>query len=306
MVSRRSVAVCPLLEVVQSQLTLSRACGTFNMPRQDRLLIIICADATPLWQTSAIKCDIHVTVWSEGVVATGDVRRWATWLALDGPDDTHCLRAIDTKAKLNQDVLDVLSTAVVWHLGNHIPSVCALTGDGKAMLSANCHRVGCHCIDSLARANSVPAQCRWGSFLRAIGPYNRVGDVEHGSCRIANTIVKRVNETLKGLIENGAPDVARAARDAGKALVLELHKLLDEVKNVPHADRLAPRPTKARKFDITGGKMFFEDSALHGRVMAVLWDNVSDVAFGGVKFFLLMKHVLLSMHRLHALWRKRD
>ena len=72
-VSRRSAAVCPLLEVVQSQLTLSRACGTFNIPRQDRLLIIICADATPLWQTSATKCDIHVTVWSEGVAAAGDV-----------------------------------------------------------------------------------------------------------------------------------------------------------------------------------------------------------------------------------------
>jgi hypothetical protein len=89
-------------------------------------------------------------------------------------------------------------------------------------------------------------------------------------------------------------------------LVLELHKLLDEVKNVPHAERLAPRPTKAGKFDITGGKMFFEDSALHGRVVAVLRDNLPDVAFGGVKFFLLMKHVLLSMHRMHALWRKRD
>ena len=299
-VSRRSAAVCPLLEVVQSHLTLSRACGTFHIPRQDRLLIIICADATPLWQTSATKCDIHVTVWSEGVAAAGDVRRWATWWALDGPDDTHCLRAIDTKANRNQDVLDVLSSVHVWHLGNRIPIVCALTGDGKAMLSANYHKgkcwVGCHCIDSLARANSVPAQCRWGSFLRAIGPCTRVGDVEHGSCRIANTIVKRVNETLKDLIENSEPDVARAARDARKALVLELHKLLDEVKNVPHAERLAPRPTKAGKFDITGGNMFFEDSALHGRVVAVLRDNVPDVAFGGVKFFLLMKHVLLSMH----------
>ena len=145
-----------------------------------------------------------------------------------------------------------------------------------------------------------------GSFLRAMGPCNRVGDKEHGLCRIASAIVKQVNETLKDLIENGAPDVARAPRDAGKALVLELHKLFDEVKNVPHAERLAPRPTKARKFDITGGKMFFEDSALHGRVVAVLRDSLPDVAFGGVKFFLLMKHVLLSMHRMHALWRKRD
>ena len=181
MVSRRSAAVCPLLEVVQSQLTLSRACRTFKIPRQDRLLIIICADTTPLWQTSATKCDIHVTVWSVGVAAAGDVRSRATWWALNGPDDTHCFRAIESKANLNQDVLDVLSTVYVRHLGNHILSVCALTNDGKAMLSANYDKgkiwVGCHCIDYLARANSAPAQCRWGSFLRAIGPCNRVGDV---------------------------------------------------------------------------------------------------------------------------------
>ena len=158
------------------------------------------------------------------------------------------ITAFHTKANLNQDVLDVFPTVDVWHLGNHIPSVCAWTGDGKAMLSANYHKgkcwVGRHCIDSLARANSVPAQCRWGSFLRAIGPCNHVSDIEHGSFRIADAIVKRVNETLKDLIENGAPNVARAARDAGKAWVLELHKLLDEVKNVPHAERLAPRPEK--------------------------------------------------------------
>ena len=310
LVSGRSAAVCPLLEVVQSQLTLSRACGTFNMPRQDRLLIIICADATPLWQILATMCDIHVTVWSKGVAAVVDVRRWATWWAPDGLDDTHCLRAINTKANPNQDFLDVLSIVDVWHLGNRIPSVCALTGDGKAMLSANYHKgkcwVACHCIDSLARANCVPAQCRWGSFLRIIGLCNRIGDVEHGSYHIANAIVKRVNETLKHLIENSAPHVARAARDERKACVLELHKLMDEVKNLPHAERLAPRPTKAGKFDMTGGKIFFEDSALHGRVLAVLRDNLPDVAFGDVKFFLLMKHVLLSMHRMHTLWRKTD
>ena len=142
-VSRQFAAVCPLLEVVQSQLTLSRACGTFNVPRQDRLLIILCVDATQLWQASATKCNIHVTVWSEDVVDTADVRRWPTWWALDGPDDMQRVRAIDTQANLNQDVLDVFPNVDVWHLGNHIPSVCALTGDGKAMLSANYHKGKC-------------------------------------------------------------------------------------------------------------------------------------------------------------------
>ena len=73
MVSRRYAALCPLLEVVESQLTLSGACGTFHIRCQGRLWIIIGADATPMWQTSATKCDMHVTVWSEGVAAAGDV-----------------------------------------------------------------------------------------------------------------------------------------------------------------------------------------------------------------------------------------
>ena len=121
--------------------------------------------------------------------------------------------------------------------------------------------------------------------MAAIGPCNRVDGMEHGSCRIASAIFNRLIETLKDLIENGAPNVARAAWDASSALVLRLHKSLDEVKHVPHAERLALRPTKAGKFDITGGKCFFEDSALHGQVVAVLRDNLPDVAFGGVNFF---------------------
>ena len=310
-VSRRSAAVRPLVEVVQSQFMLSRACGTFGVPRQDRVLIIVCADATPLWQTSGPKCDVHVIIWSEEVAAAGDVRHWATWWALDGPDATHCLRAIDTKGDLNQQILDVQSVVDVWHLGHHIPSVCALTSDGNAMLCANDHKgkcwVGRSSINCLERASSVPARCRWGSFLRAIGPScNRVGDVQHGSCRVANAVLKRLNETIKGFIETGASDLAQAAREVGKAMVLELHKILDEVKNVPHAERLAPRPTKALKFDITGGKMFFEDSALHAQVVAALRDNLAEVAFGGVKFFVSVRYVLLHMHRLHALWRKQD
>ena len=51
--------------------------------------------------------------------------------------------------------------------------------------------------------------------------------------------------------------------------------------------------------------MVFEDSALHARVVAALGDNWAQVGFGGVKFFVLVTHVLLSMHRLHALRRKQ-
>ena len=167
--SWRSAAICPLVEVVQSQFPLSRACGTFRVTRQDRVVIIICADATPLWQTSTTKCDMHVTIWSQVAAAAGDVRGWATWWALDGADDTHCLRAIDTKGDLNQHIFDIPSTVDVWHWGHHIPSVHALTSDGKAMLSANYHKgkcwVGCSSIDYLAHRMLLGLQGRQGKLL---------------------------------------------------------------------------------------------------------------------------------------------
>ena len=50
-----------------------------------------------LWRTLGTKCDVHVAIWGEGVAAEGDVPRWVTHWALDGPDDTHFLQAIDTK-----------------------------------------------------------------------------------------------------------------------------------------------------------------------------------------------------------------
>ena len=148
----------------------------------------------------------------------------------------------------------------------------------------------------------MPPQCKWGTFLRAIGPCNCLGDIDHISCRIVNAIVKRPNETITTWPETGAPDVARVAWEVGRALVLELHKFLDEVKNGPHAERLAPRPTKVGKFDITRGKLFFYDGALHAQVVAMLRDKLPEVAFEGVKLFVLVRYVLLSMHWLHALW----
>ena len=51
--------------------------------------------------------------------------------------------------------------------------------------------------------------------------------------------------------------------------------------------------------------MFFEDSALHAWVVTALRYNFPEVALGGLKFFVFVRYVRLSMHRLHALWRKQ-
>ena len=139
---------------------------------------------------------------------------------LDALDDTHCLRGIDTKGDLNQQVLDVQCIGDVWHLGNCIPIVCALIGDSKAMLSANHHKgkcwVGCGSMHCLEGAISVPPQCRWGCYLRAIGPRKCVSDVEDGPFCHAGAIEKQLNETINGFIENGALDLGAGRKGGGK------------------------------------------------------------------------------------------
>ena len=52
--------------------------------------------------------------------------------------------------------------------------------------------------------------------------------------------------------------------------------------------------------------MIFDDSALNARVEAAMRDNLAEGTFVGVKFFVLVRYVLLSTHRLHALWHKQD
>ena len=54
----------------------------------------------PLWHIT--KYDMHVTVWSEGVASTPDVRFLATQWAANGPDHTHCVRTSDTKGDITQ------------------------------------------------------------------------------------------------------------------------------------------------------------------------------------------------------------
>ena len=174
------------------------------------------------------------------------------------------------KIDLCDNILEFLDFSVTSYEWGWLASICHC----MSMLSTNYLKgkcwVGRFSVDFLACANPVPPQCRWGSFLRAIGPCDHVGDgdVEHASCGTANSIVKQLNETPENLMKNSATNIARAAREARKALVLELHKLLEERKNIPHAKRLAPWQTE--KFDTIGGKMFFANIALHARVVAVL------------------------------------
>ena len=89
-------------------------------------------------RTTATRCDVYVHMWGAPGQA-GDVRRWATWWALDGPDDGRCLRAVDHVAGLNKQVEDLERDRDImwWGGGRRYTFEVFLTGNGKLMLVSN-------------------------------------------------------------------------------------------------------------------------------------------------------------------------
>ena len=67
----------------------------------------------------------------------------------------------------------------------------------------------------------------------------------------------------------------------------------------------ATPPTKVGKNRVSGGNIFWVNGELHARVVAFMLDNLPDFDIGAVKFFVSLRHVLLSMHRFYALWRHK-
>ena len=76
----------------------------------------------------------------------------------------------------------------------------AITGDGKGMQASNCGEKCWDCSDAtiLHRMYQVDEKARWGSYLRRIVPLQRIGDYAHSTCRITNTIKKRLQTTIEG------------------------------------------------------------------------------------------------------------
>ena len=63
-------------------------------------------DATPIWQTSATRCDVYLDCRQE-LSSCGTPSNWSTWWILDGADDADCVRQADAKAKLNSQIVEV-------------------------------------------------------------------------------------------------------------------------------------------------------------------------------------------------------
>lgn len=77
-------------------------CSTVN----GNVRLIICADATSMWRTSATRCDVLLEAHKD-CGASGKPKNWDTWWILDGTDDETSLRAVDVKAQLNNQLLDI-------------------------------------------------------------------------------------------------------------------------------------------------------------------------------------------------------
>ena len=95
----RASASKKLAEVVNHQISLSQAAKTFKTHGPD-IIVVLSADATPLWKASATQCDISVHCWQKPSDA-GAPNLWPIWWAMWGGDDTHFMLAMDKAHDLN-------------------------------------------------------------------------------------------------------------------------------------------------------------------------------------------------------------
>ena len=213
------------------------------MPSCGEIPVVLCPDATPLWRTSATRCDVYVGCWKGGPAAAGQPHHWATWWVMDGGDDTHPLRAMDDTASLNAQVQAVESALDILVPGRGVARFrCHITGDGKGMGSMN-HAPGkkCWCCDdasSLQPTNAVAPTPRWGAFVRCVPPNRRVGGYGHALARICNAVRKRVSANVAEWVADGQ----------GRGCVGRLKEFwaefTQEVARIPFSDRIAMQPTK--------------------------------------------------------------
>ena len=305
--SQRSAAVTDLSRVVREQVLLAKECDALVLHNPE-VWVIICPDATPLWNTSATKCDVFVHLWGGvegGIEAAGNPARWAIWWALDGPDDAPCLRAIDVTCGLHEQIVALEQEDIIIN-GIRARIRCFLTGDGKAMRAMN-HGDGdkqsCPCCNdphSLQPSDMVMDVVRWGAFLRCIPVYRRVGDFVHGQCRVANAFWKR----LRAMVATWAVGVP-----GSRAGLQALHQIFVDLKNeaqaIPPSERLAPRRTKEGTLDISTARLFWDASHFHQRCVLVLKEHFGGFKVGGLYVHALINVLLSSFSAMHTLWRKK-
>lgn len=305
-ITQRAGAVAPLAAVIGTQVALAVARGEFEIPTwHTHLWVILCADATPLWRTSATRCDLHVVCWAGGPKAAGDPGKWVTWWAMDGPDDAGCLRVMDVRGDLWKSVHEVETTVTVQNGGLTLGCKCLITGDGKGMTSSNPRpRCKCWCCSKPDSLDPIlpDVECRWGAYLRTVTPDRRVGDCVHCSCRVANGFNKRLRASAPGWVNPGG-SVRQLAADLGEVW----KQLLDDALTIPAAERLAPRPTKSGTMDISTSKLFWTSRKTQNAVCDALARHCDSFRTAeGVHVVSAVRILLHSFSGIHTIWRKKS
>lgn len=300
----RAGCYCNLSELLEARVRLAEVYG--GPVNAAPFRVLLCADATPFWRTSATRGDAYIDL-SGNVADAGVPRKWGLWFAFDGSDDVGPLRVADQAGKLNEQVQHVQRVGISAR-GGVCPCLCYYTADGHGMQSAN-HRAGLRCwncshpwdsLDNFLPQDTVEEKARWGAFLPDIPPTRRVGDCVHCACRVSNAVPKRLLAD---------PRVA-SSPEACREIKRIVHRVALDAAHIPSDQRVAPRPTKVGSFDLTSARLFLERIEIHAEFVAVLAKCLPSVrvAVSGVQvaYAIVMQRMLAALWYIQKTWRLKE
>ena len=77
----------------------------FTLPKgTNKIRVLVCADATPLWHAATTRCNVFVGVWPGRAARAGNPNNWAVWWIMEGSDDRGRLCVMDHEAWLNAQI----------------------------------------------------------------------------------------------------------------------------------------------------------------------------------------------------------
>ena len=289
-----------LAEVVNQQICLWQAAKSFKTHGPD-FIVVLSADATPLWKASATRCDISVHCWQQSSDA-GAPKLWPNCWAMWGGDDTHFMLAMDKAHDLNGQVQDLCHNCdIVWK-GKTLGFKCVITGDRKNMHAGNpSSKFKCWtCEEENGLAcfvGDMKGGVRWGAYLRCIPTGRRVGDYVHATCRILCILVKRLREEFhqRG-IHGGVPELDGM-----------MHEIKEVCKGMQEAERIAPRPAEEGRFDLTSANAFMANPKWADNIVTIAKARMGNVETpAGPLVWVVLCTLLHQFAHIHRLRRQKE
>ena len=296
----RASASNKIAEVVNHQISLSQAAKTPKTRGPD-IIVVLSADAIPLWKASATRCDISVHCWQQPSDA-GVPNLWPIWWAMWGADDTHFMLAMDKARDLNGQVQDLCHDCGIVLEGKTLGFKCVITGDRKNMHAANPSSKSkcwiCEEDNGLAIfVGDMNGGVRWGAYLRYIPTGGRVGDRVHATCRILCILVK----WLRGEFHKRGIHVGVRELDG------EMHEIKEVCKGIPEAERIAPRWTKEESFDLTRANAFMANPQWADTFVTIAKARMGNVETPtGPLVWVVLRTLLHQFAHIHRFWRQKE